>query len=176
MNLILWHGYLLSGTGSNIYTQHVARRLGAARPRRARALPGAAPGAVLARARACASSAPRQGRCCRRSCSTATRASRRAWSAIFSAAELERYLDLNASALAAELEREPADLVMANHAIMGGPVAQRGCAASATPYAVKLHGSELEYAIRGSRRLADLARGPLDSAHAVSPARSTSWM
>ena len=25
MNLVLWHGYLLSGTGSNIYTQHVAR-------------------------------------------------------------------------------------------------------------------------------------------------------
>src|SRR4029079_14752562 len=85
----------------------------------------------------------------------------------FSDAELERYLDLNASALDAELEREPADLVLANHAIMGGPVAQRGCATSQTPYAVKLHGSELEYEIRGSRRLADLARGPLDAAHAV---------
>src|SRR3954467_12066886 len=24
MRLVLWHGYLLSGTGSNIYTQHVA--------------------------------------------------------------------------------------------------------------------------------------------------------
>ena len=57
--------------------------------------------------------------------------------------------------------------MLANHAIMGGPVAQRGCAASETPYAVKLHGSELEYAIRGNRRLADLARGPLDSAHDV---------
>src|SRR4029079_19010527 len=85
----------------------------------------------------------------------------------FSEAELERYLDLNATALDAELEREPADLVLANHAIMGGPVAARRCATSETPYAVKLHGSELEYAIRGSRRLADLARGPLDAAHAV---------
>src|SRR6478672_10452968 len=28
VNLVLWHGYLLSGTGSNIYTQHVARAWG----------------------------------------------------------------------------------------------------------------------------------------------------
>ena len=28
MKLVLWHGYLLSGTGSNIYTQHVARAWG----------------------------------------------------------------------------------------------------------------------------------------------------
>ena len=28
MRLVLWHGYLLEGTGSNIYTQHVARAWG----------------------------------------------------------------------------------------------------------------------------------------------------
>ena len=28
MRLILWHGYLLEGTGSNIYTQHIARAWG----------------------------------------------------------------------------------------------------------------------------------------------------
>src|SRR5205085_4350130 len=66
-----------------------------------------------------------------------------------------------------ELEREPAAMVLANHAIMGGPVAQHGCAPSRTPYAIKLHGSELEYAIRGDRRLAGMAREPLDGAHAA---------
>ena len=28
MRLVLWHGYLLEGTGSNIYTQHLARAWG----------------------------------------------------------------------------------------------------------------------------------------------------
>jgi len=28
MRILLWHGYLLEGTGSNIYTQHVARAWG----------------------------------------------------------------------------------------------------------------------------------------------------
>jgi hypothetical protein len=159
VNLVLWHGYLLAGTGSNIYTQHVAcawARLGhdvrvlcqephpeqfsfgqgvrIIRPETGPLLP------VFVLDRYQGIEARLVGD--------------------FSDAELERYVELNASALATELEHEPADLVMANHAIMGGPVAQRGCAVSETPYAVKLHGSELEYAIRGSRRLADLARGP----------------
>jgi glycosyltransferase involved in cell wall biosynthesis len=46
-------------------------------------------------------------------------------------------------------------------------VAQAGCRSSATPYAIKLHGSELEYAIRGNPRLARLAVPPLDGADAV---------
>src|SRR5437763_535991 len=54
-------------------------------------------------------------------------------------AELEWYLDANVAALRSELDREPAALVLANHAIMGGPVAAAGCEPSRTPYAVKLH-------------------------------------
>ena len=73
MNLVLWHGYLLSGTGSNIYTQHVARawgRLGhdvrvlCQEPHPQRFDLG--PNVRVIR--------PRSGRCCRCSCSTATRA------------------------------------------------------------------------------------------------------
>ena len=166
MNLVLWHGYLLSGTGSNIYTQHVAgawARLGhdvrvlCQEPHPERFSLG--PGVRIVR--------PETGPLLPTFVLDRYEGIEARLVGDFSDAELERYLDLNASALATELEREPADLVLANHAIMGGPVAQRGCAASETPYAVKLHGSELEYAIRGSRRLADLARGPLDSAHDV---------
>ena len=40
----------------------------------------------------------------------------------------------------------PADLVFANHVLLGGPVG----AASGAPYAVKAHGSELEYSMRGN--------------------------
>jgi glycosyltransferase involved in cell wall biosynthesis len=56
--------------------------------------------------------------------------------------ELERWVEANAAALRALL---PCDLVFANHVLLGGPVA----AASGAPYAVKAHGSELEYAMRG---------------------------
>ncbi|HVI37958.1 MAG TPA: glycosyltransferase, partial [Gaiellales bacterium] len=166
MNLVLWHGYLLSGTGSNIYTQHVAgawARLGhdvrvlCQEPHPE--LFSLGPGVRIIR--------PQAGPLLPTFVLDRYQGIEARLVGDFSEAELERYLHLNAWALDTELEREPADLVLANHAIMGGPVAQRGCAASDTLYAVKLHGSELEYAIRGNRGLADLARGPLDSAHAV---------
>jgi glycosyltransferase involved in cell wall biosynthesis len=56
--------------------------------------------------------------------------------------ELERWVGANAAAVRALL---PADLVFVNHVLLGGPVG----AASGAPYAVKAHGSELEYAMRG---------------------------
>jgi len=165
MNLVLWHGYLLAGTGSNIYTQHVAKawgRLGhdvrvlcqephperfdlGPRVRIVRPDIGPLlPTFVLDRYEGV--EARRVGE--------------------MTTDELSFYLGANVAALRDELAGERADMVLANHAIMGGPVAQSGCAPSATPFAVKLHGSELEYAIRGDERLAAMARGPLDHAHA----------
>jgi glycosyltransferase involved in cell wall biosynthesis len=85
----------------------------------------------------------------------------------FTEAELARYLDANAAAVRGELARRPAAMVLANHAVMGGPVAQEGCAGAGVPYAVKVHGSELEYAIRDDPRLATMARGALDGAAAT---------
>jgi glycosyltransferase involved in cell wall biosynthesis len=166
MNLVLWHGYLLSGTGSNIYTQHVARawgRLGhdvrvlCQEPHPQRFDLG--PNVRLIR--------PQIGPLLpvfvldRYEGVTARHV------AEMSEAELRFYLDANEDALAQTLRDQPADLVLANHAIMGGPVAQRGCRGSETPYAIKLHGSELEYAIRGNARLAALAAEPLEQAAAV---------
>jgi glycosyltransferase involved in cell wall biosynthesis len=66
----------------------------------------------------------------------------------FSEAEREAYVEANAAALR---ELAPADLVFANHVLLGAPVG----AASGMPFRVKAHGSELEYAMRGR---ADLAR------------------
>jgi glycosyltransferase involved in cell wall biosynthesis len=166
MRLVLWHGYLLSGTGSNIYTQHVARawgRLGhdvrvicqephpeqfdlGANVRMLRPDIGPLlPTFVLDRYEGV--EARRVGD--------------------MTAAERGRYLTASVANLAETLSEEPADLVLANHAIMGGPVAAGGCAATGTPYAIKLHGSELEYAIRGNAELAALAAGPLEGAVAV---------
>jgi glycosyltransferase involved in cell wall biosynthesis len=74
--------------------------------------------------------------------------------------ERERFVQANAAALRAEL---PADLVFANHVLLGGPVA----AETGARYAVKAHGSELEYAIRGNAELAAWARESLAGAQAV---------
>ena len=164
MRLVLWHGYLLEGTGSNIYTQHVARawgRLGhdvvvvCQEPRPERFALGRnvrvvrpdvgplLPTFILDRyegieARHVADMTP---------------------------AELELFVDRNARAVAAAHEGR-ADLVLANHVLMGGPVAARACA-DGTTHAVKIHGSELEYAIRGRPQLAALAVHSLAGASAL---------
>jgi glycosyltransferase involved in cell wall biosynthesis len=63
-----------------------------------------------------------------------------------SRAELEAWVEANAMALR---EHGPADLIYANHVLLGGAVG----AASGGRYVVKAHGSELEYSMRGSSEL-----------------------
>ena len=65
--------------------------------------------------------------------------------------ERDRFVEANASVLR---EFAPADLVFANHVLLGGPVG----AASGLPFAVKAHGSELEYSMRGNEELARWGR------------------
>jgi glycosyltransferase involved in cell wall biosynthesis len=74
--------------------------------------------------------------------------------------ELERYVELNAEALRRSL---PADLVFANHVLPGAAVA----AAVGAPYAVKAHGSELEYSMRGRPELEEWGRRSLAAATAI---------
>jgi len=57
----------------------------------------------------------------------------------------------------------PADLVFTNHVLMGGHVG----AATGAPYAVKAHGSELEYSMRGRPELARWGADSLAGAEAV---------
>jgi glycosyltransferase involved in cell wall biosynthesis len=158
VRLLLWHGYLLGGTGSNVYTRALARawtHLGhevivfsqERHPERFD-LGGAAvvrpdignllPVFVLDRY---------EGLEARLLQDT-------------TAAERRRFVDANARALQEHL---PADLVFANHVLLGGAVA----AAGGAPFAVKAHGSELEYSIRGNPDLVTWARESLEPARAV---------
>ena len=158
MRILLWHGYLLGGTGSNVYTRALAREwsnaghevvvvsqephpeqydLGAARTVRPE-LDGPLPVFVLDRYEG---HEPRL-------LQELTREER------------EHYVERNAAALRALL---PADLVFANHVLLGGPVG----AASGAPYAVKAHGSELEYSMRESPELQAWGRESLAEAKAV---------
>ena len=158
MRILLWHGYLLSATGSNIYTRAIAREwsnaghdvvvfcqerhperfdIGSAevvRPDIGTVLPVF----VIDRYEGLE---PR-------------------YLHDFTEPERERYVAANAAALREHL---PADLVFANHVLMGGPVA----AATGARYAVKAHGSELEYAMRGRPELATWGREALEGAGAV---------
>ena len=158
MRIVLWHGYLLGGTGSNVYTRALAREwsraghevvvlsqephpeqydLGGARHVRPE-IGGVLPVFVLDRYQGLeARLLPGLSR-----------------------AERERYVELNAAAVREEL---PADLVFANHVLLGGPVG----AASGARYAVKAHGSELEYAMRGNEDLQAWGRESLARAGAV---------
>src|SRR5215218_2309857 len=158
MRILLWHGYLLGGTGSNVYTRALAREWGRAghdvtvfsqdpdpgqydlggatvvRPE----IGGLLPVFVLDRYEGLDARLLPE----------------------LTAGERERYVEANAAALREHL---PADFVFANHVLLGGPVA----AASGARYAVKAHGSELEYSMRGNRELSDWGRESLAGAEVV---------
>jgi glycosyltransferase involved in cell wall biosynthesis len=158
VRILLWHGYLLGGTGSNVYTRALAREWSRAghevvlfcqephpqlydvgnaeivRPDIGRLLP------VFVLDRYEGFEARRLPE--------------------LSEAEREHYVEANAAALR---ERLPADLVFANHVLLGGPVA----AATGARYAVKAHGSELEYGMRGNEELSVWGRAGLMRAEAV---------
>ena len=63
-----------------------------------------------------------------------------------SAAEVEAYVAANARAIAAVAARRRPDLALINHLVMGPVAAARGLPPD-VPYAVKVHGSDLEYAV-----------------------------
>ena len=63
-----------------------------------------------------------------------------------SAQEVEAYVVANAAAIAAIAARRRPDLALINHLVMGPAAAARGLPPE-VPYAVKVHGSDLEYAV-----------------------------
>jgi glycosyltransferase involved in cell wall biosynthesis len=159
MRILIWHGYLLGGTGSNVYTRALAREWSRAghdvvvvcqerHPGRydvgaARVVVPELPGRLLPvfvldryeglEARLVQDLTP---------------------------AEREAYVEANAAAVRALL---PADLVFANHVLLGGPVG----ASTGERFAVKAHGSELEYSMRGRPELERWGAEALARADAV---------
>jgi glycosyltransferase involved in cell wall biosynthesis len=159
MRIVVWHGYLLGGTGSNVYTRALVREwvgeghdvtvvcqerhpetvdLGGARVVRPELPDGLLPVFVLDRYEGLEARKIQD----------------------FSPAERDRYVAANAAAVRDQL---PADLVFANHVVAGAPVA----AAAGAPFAVKAHGSELEYSMRGSPELTAWGREALEQARGV---------
>jgi glycosyltransferase involved in cell wall biosynthesis len=155
VRILLWHGYLLGGTGSNVYTRQLARewsRAGhdvtvfAQEPRPEQYDLG---GATTVR--------PDVGGLLPVFVLDRYEGYRVALLQDCTRAELDDWVGANALALRAHL---PADLVFCNHVLLGGAVG----AATGAPYSVKAHGSELEYSMRGRPALESWGREVLASA------------
>jgi len=158
VRILLWHGYLLGGTGSNVYTRALAREWSRAghdvvvlcqEPHPERHDVGSAhvvrpdvggllPVFVIDRYEGYEVKLLQD---CTRE-------------------ELDAWIEANAAAVRGEL---PADVVFCNHVLLGGAVG----AASGACYAVKAHGSELEYSMRGRPSLESWGRDVLGGASAV---------
>jgi len=159
MRIHLWHGYLLGGTGSNVYTRALAREwsraghdvtvvcqerhpeqyeLDGARVVRPELPDRLLPVFVLDRYEGLDAVLLQD----------------------MSERERARYVEANAVALR---ELGAAELVFANHVLMGGAVG----AAAGLPYRVKAHGSELEYSLRGRPELEAAGRAALAAADAT---------
>ena len=81
-------------------------------------------------------------------------------------AELDGYLERNVAAVREVAERVAPDVALANHLVMGPAVLAR--ALDGVPYAVKVHGSALEYTVKPHpERFLPYAREGLARARAV---------
>ena len=81
-------------------------------------------------------------------------------------AELDAYLERNVAAVREVAERARPDVALANHLVMGPAVLAR--ALGGVPYAVKVHGSALEYTVKPNpERFLPYAREGLAGARAV---------
>jgi glycosyltransferase involved in cell wall biosynthesis len=159
VRILLWHGYLLAGTGSNVYTRSLAREwsnaghdvvvvsqerepelydIGGAQTVAVELPGGLLPVFVMDRY---AGLVPK-------------------FVQDFSPDEQRAYVDANAAALR---ELLPTDLLFTNHVLMGGPVG----AATGVPFRLKVHGSELEYSMRGRPDLEAWGRASLAQAEAT---------
>ena len=83
--------------------------------------------------------------------------------------DLGRYLDRNVAALRAAIAWHRSEAVLTGHVVPGGAIARRAVPAGdgAIPYGVKVHGSDLEYAVRLQERYRTLAAEGLATATCV---------
>ena len=144
MRILIFHGYLLRGTGSNIYNASLVRafaRLGHEVELLCQDRDFDAPEGVTVRN-------PDIGRVLPVYVADSYEGFDAKPYAQLSDAELEHYLEAN---VAAVQDAQTPDVALANHLVMGPAILARGLAGRA-PYAVKIHGSALEYTVRPHRK------------------------
>lgn len=190
VNILLWHGYLLSGSGSNIYSANLARCWRAAghdvlllcQERAAAGLPfidahGDFDPANRSWQLEPTGADPAPGRCVllrpdiggllpvyvydRYEGFTVKRF------VDLSDAELEAYTAANVDALVSAIERHRPDVLVTGHEVMGPYIARLARERTGMEYVAKLHGSALEYAVKRQERYRRYAELGLGAAKAV---------
>ncbi|MGH2730387.1 MAG: glycosyltransferase family 4 protein [Actinomycetota bacterium] len=190
MRVLLWHGYLLSGSGSNIYTAHLARSWRRAghdvllmcQERNVADLEFVdahgdfAPDNEGFEVRP-TGVPPGPGR---------VRMVRPAIGGLLPVyvyddyegfvvkrfvdltdEELDSYTEANMRALVTALEAHDPDAVITGHEVMGPYIAREACARTGHEYLAKLHGSALEYAVKEQERYLRYATDGLGGAKVV---------
>ena len=84
-----------------------------------------------------------------------------------SEAEVAAYVERNVAAVAEVVARARPDVALANHLVMGPLILARALAGTGVPYAVKIHGSALEYTVKRHPRFLPAAREGLAGARGV---------
>jgi glycosyltransferase involved in cell wall biosynthesis len=172
MRILIFHGYLLRGTGSNVYNASLARALAGlghevhllcqdrAADRLGWVSGEAGPGKVKAYN-------PDIGRVL----PVYVADEYDGFDAItydrLSDDQLEHYLSANVGAVREVADQAEPDVALANHLVMGPAILARAIGGR-VPYAVKVHGSALEYTVRPSReRFLPYAREGLEQAGGI---------
>ena len=185
MRLLVFHGYLLRGTGSNVYNASLARALVAlghevhllCQERSAEALPWVEAtgdwdgGALRVRSRAdhprLTVYRPDIGRVLPLYVPDEYEGFDAKPYPDLTEAELDAYLRANVAAVRDVVERANIEVALANHLVMGPTILARALE-GAVPYVVKVHGSALEYTVRPHpERFLPFAREGLGPARAV---------
>ncbi|MEA2477021.1 MAG: hypothetical protein QOC87_1220 [Actinomycetota bacterium] len=190
MRVLLWHGYLLSGSGSNVYTANIARSwreaghdvLVLCQDRHAGDLAFvdgtgsfSADNSMIELSETRSSTA--RGRC------VVARPQIGKILPVYvyddyegfeakrfvdlSDAELESYTRSNVAALVTAIGDFEPDLLVTGHEVMGPFIARQACEATARRYLAKLHGSALEYAVKLQDRYVQFASAGLNGAAVV---------
>src|SRR3954447_4816728 len=185
MRMLIFHGYLLRGTGSNIYNASLARalvRLGhevhlLCQDRHAGGLDfvdaigswsgGELTVETLREPVRCTAYLPDIGR----TLPVYVADEYEGFDAVrlpdLGGDDVERYVEANAAAVREVAERSGAEAALANHLVMGPAIVARALGGR-VPYAVKVHGSALEYVVRPHReRFLPYAREGLAQAGGV---------
>ncbi|MGH3117778.1 MAG: glycosyltransferase family 4 protein [Gaiellales bacterium] len=186
MRILLWHGYLLSGSGSNIYAANVTRAWRSAghdvvlmcQERDVDRFDFIDFDGVADRATAHALGADaKPGRC------SLLRPPIGEILPVYvhdeyegfiakrfvdlTDDELTHYTDTNVEAMTAVIEEMRPDAIVTGHEVMGPYIAKLACEATGTDYIAKLHGSALEYAVRIQDRYLGFATEGLGAAARV---------
>ena len=81
--------------------------------------------------------------------------------------ELEIYVETNVQAMVTAIEDHRPDAIFVGHEVMGPYLAKLACEKTGSKYAVQLHGSALEYAVKKQDRYLRYATEGLGAAHRV---------